>query len=270
MRGTPKILVGLAVTCGSVLGTLVTGPTAGARASSLIGANQVFAGLVNATQAQATIDVLCPGPTNTGHPLPNQSVAVSRAPSTATSAGFTGSRGRSVVAAFGGPTTNGPVTFDSYGSRPIPTSLILPCGGTGTVVFSPRPTSKTARNSTVKVTYLNLGVTPAARSDGSKAPNSPHTVTVTQADNGQSVTLHKGDRLDVRLSGPSGFTWTEPVSSDPGVLRRKAGSSGKTASASFLAVSAGTVTVTAIDNPNCYPLCEIASRPFGIDVSVTG
>lgn len=276
MRGTPKILVGLAVTCGSVLGTVVTGPVAGARASSLIGPKQLFVGLVNGTPAKATIDVLCPGPANTGHPLANQTVAVRLAPSTATSTGFTGSRGRSVVATFGGPATNAPVTFDSYGSRPIPTSLILPCGGTGTVVFSPRPTSKTARNATVTVSYLNMGATQAAPRTGAShashttSNTSSHTVIVTQADNGQSVALHKTDRLVVRLSGPSAFSWTEPVSSDAGVLRRKGGSAGKTATATFLAISAGHATVTAIDNPNCYPLCEIASRPFEIGVSVIG
>jgi hypothetical protein len=69
------------------------------------------------------------------------------------------------VAAFGGPATNASVTFTSYGSPPIPTSLVLPCSATGSVVFSPRPTSRTARSTTVTVTYLNLAAAPST--DGS-------------------------------------------------------------------------------------------------------
>ncbi|HEY7946922.1 MAG TPA: hypothetical protein VID75_04555 [Acidimicrobiales bacterium] len=269
MPKTPKIAIGLAVATGSLLGALVNGPVAGAGASTPIETNQLFVGLVNGKQSKATIDVLCPGPSTTGHALANQTVAVSRAPSTAASTGFTGSRGRSVVAVFGGPAANASVSFATYGSRPIPTSLILPCAGTGTVVFSPHPTSKTARNSTVPVTYLNLGVSPGAGLPA-PTPGRSRTVTVTEADNGRSITLHRGDRLDVTLAGRGGFTWTEPVSSNQAVLRRKAGSPGPTASATFLALSTGKAIVSAEDNPNCYPLCKIASRPFDVDVSVTG
>ena len=93
---------------------------------------------------------------------------------------------------------------------------------------------------------------------------------MTEADDGRSLTLHKDDRLDVRLAGLSAFTWTEPASSDPDVLLRQTGASGRNARANFLAVSHGKATVSAVDNPNCYPLCLIASRAFSVDVSVTG
>jgi hypothetical protein len=36
----------------------------------------------------------------------------------------------------------------------IPTALVLPCYGTGTVAFVPNPTSTTARNATVPVTFV--------------------------------------------------------------------------------------------------------------------
>lgn len=258
---------------GVLLGSLVTGPVAGARGDASIGSNQTFTGLVNGSEPTATIDVLCPGPANTGHPLAHQTVAVSRVPSaTAASSGFTGSRGRSIVALLGGPATNASVssvTFTAYGSRPIPTSLVLPCAGTGPIVFSAHPTSKTARSASVTVTYLNMGAAPA-RADAPARTHPSRTVTVTQADNGRSYSLHKGDRLRLKLAGQPGFTWTEPASSDPGVLRRTEGSSGRNAGADFLAVSTGTAMVTASDNPNCYPLCQIAVRPFQVDVSVTG
>jgi hypothetical protein len=262
MKRHLRIPTGMALALGVLLGSTVTGTLAGANPGSPIGSGQTFVGLVNGKQPTATVMVLCAGPSVTGHPLGHQTVAVSRAPAAATGAGFTGSRARSVVAGFGGPATNPSVTLRSYGTRPIPTSLVLPCAGEGKVVFSPRPTSKTARSTSVTVTYLNLGA--AARAAGSS-----RTVIVTQADSGRSLTLHKGDRLGVKLSGPAAFTWTEPVSSDPAVLRRRTGSSGADASATFLAVSLGKVTVTATDNPNCYPRCLIASRAFEVGVSIT-
>ena len=98
----------------------------------------------------------------------------------------------------------------------------------------------------------------------------PHTVTITDTDSGHSVTMHKDDGLDVELSGPSSYTWTEPLSSDQSVLRKVSGSSGATANAVFVAVGTGTATVTATDNPNCYPQCLAPSRAFQVTVSVTG
>lgn len=89
------------------------------------------------------------------------------------------------------------------------------------------------------------------------------TITVTQADSGHRYQLRKGDRLKVRLSGSSVYTWTEPATSDKAVLRRTGGSSGPTASATFLATAEGKVDITAIDNPNCYPQCLAPSRLLG-------
>ena len=97
---------------------------------------------------------------------------------------------------------------------------------------------------------------------------SPQTITVTQADSGQSVSLHEGDHLVVQLSGPAIYTWTEPVSSNGAVLARSTGSSGKAATASFVATLTGLVRVTASGNPNCYPQCLAPSRLFVLTVSV--
>jgi len=123
--------------------------------------HQAFVGLVNGATTNATIDVNCPGPLRlgqTGNPLPNQTMAVaSPVASTATVIGFTGSRGHSIVASLISASATSAsgltLTFTTYGAQPIPTSILLPCTGTATAVFVPRPTSSTARNSHVDVTF---------------------------------------------------------------------------------------------------------------------
>lgn len=98
----------------------------------------------------------------------------------------------------------------------------------------------------------------------------PRTLSVTEADSGHSYTLHVGDRLVVQLSGPSIYTWTESVSSNPAVLARSRGSSGATTTAIFVASAKGRARVTATDNPNCYPQCLPPSRLFVVTVTVLG
>ena len=39
----------------------------------------------------------------------------------------------------------------------IPTGIIVPCSGTGTVVFAPSPVSSTAKSAKLPVTFLNIG-----------------------------------------------------------------------------------------------------------------
>ena len=99
---------------------------------------------------------------------------------------------------------------------------------------------------------------------------SERTTTATQVDSGRSYTLRKGDHLDVELVGPSNYTWSEPTTSDQGVLRPVASTPGSTAAADFLAVGTGHARVSAIDNPNCYPQCLAPSRQFGVSASVAG
>jgi len=97
---------------------------------------------------------------------------------------------------------------------------------------------------------------------------SPRSNTITQADNGRSISLHVGGHLFIELAGPEISTWTKPISSNGAVLARSVGTSGTMATATFVAISAGNVRVTAIDNPNCYPQCLIPSRLFVLTVSV--
>jgi hypothetical protein len=137
-----------------------SGLAAPAFAGAPIGPNQSFLGEVNGKNNGAVVYVVCPGPIfpgRTGPPAGNQAVEVtpSRSPS---GPGFTGSLGNHVVVRFADdPTTK--MTLGSYDTpAPIPTSLRLPCGGTGKAVFKPKPTSGTARSAVVVVTYDNIAV----------------------------------------------------------------------------------------------------------------
>ena len=61
-----------------------------------------------------------------------------------------------IVADFGGSSaTPQRLTFSYYGvQEAIPTSFLLPCYGSGAVVFSPEPTSPTAKSFTVTVNFV--------------------------------------------------------------------------------------------------------------------
>ena len=94
------------------------------------------------------------------------------------------------------------------------------------------------------------------------------TVTVTVVDGGRHFTLRRGDRLRLSLTGPSAYTWTAPISSNSGVLRRVSSAVGANANALFVAAAPGMAQVTTVDNPNCYPLCLPPSRLFSVTVTV--
>jgi hypothetical protein len=125
-----------------------------------IGPHQYFAGVVNGQTGQALIQMGCIGPIHpgqTGHPLPGQTVNVVPVPSsTTTDVGYTGSAATAIDVTMGAPSST--VIFAVlryYGvTAPIPTSLVLPCAGSGTVVFIPSPTSTTARSASVAVTFV--------------------------------------------------------------------------------------------------------------------
>jgi hypothetical protein len=248
-----------------------------AASTAPIGPNESFIGLVNGHLSKATVEVFCPGPLRVGelgHPLSGQTLGVLPPPPSTVPpvrVGDTGSRGHSVVALFVvplppavPPTT---VTFTNYGTEPLPTTSLLPCFGSGRVEFSPQPTSKTARSVSVIVTFVPgcINVCPLTSVSGSS-----RSIIVTQADNGHSYRLHRGDHLDVELTGPSIYTWSEPTSSNQAVLKRLSGSSGSSAGAVFLAVGEGKAMVTAVGNPRCYPQCEIASLLFEVKITVSG
>ncbi|MEZ0070458.1 hypothetical protein ABIA32_006511 [Streptacidiphilus sp. MAP12-20] len=142
--------------------TAVCVPTASATGvvdPAPIGPGQLFTGLVNGTDVQAQINMACYGPVLpgvTGHPLPGQTVEVLPAPASGTTdVGYTGTAADRIDAGFGPSATTAPVTLTYYAVKvAIPTSLVLPCSGTGTVLFSPVPTSPSARSATLTVRYV--------------------------------------------------------------------------------------------------------------------
>jgi hypothetical protein len=166
-RGMSIGLVAGGLALAALIGSVAVAPTVSAQSVTPVGPHQSFFGLVNGTHPTAVIKVFCPGPIRvgqTGHPVGGQTVGVRLGPaSTAADSGYTGSLGRSIVVSFPSPvttppSTNPPITFRTYGTQPIPTSLVTPCAGRLPVVFSPVPTSKTARSAVVEVTYENIAV----------------------------------------------------------------------------------------------------------------
>jgi hypothetical protein len=142
----------LAAAC-AVLGACAPtppGPTA-------IGPDQRFSGLVNGSHDGAVITTVCAGPGwpgRTGHPVGGQTVSVVRDP---TGAGDTGDYS-SVFAQTS--TAFDVVAFDTYGTdRELPTTLDVPCDGTGTVTFLQCfgiIACRNGRPDVVKVTFLNI------------------------------------------------------------------------------------------------------------------
>jgi hypothetical protein len=125
-----------------------------------IGPDQNFVGLVNGDRDAATIKMACFGPTwpgRTGHPFGGQAVSAQRVlTSDGKLVGNTGKIGRQIGVVFGDSSGDGPVLLRAYGiSAKIPTTLTLPCDGTGTVWFVPTPASLTARPAAVSVTYAS-------------------------------------------------------------------------------------------------------------------
>lgn len=125
--------------------------------AAAIGPNQHFVGALGGDPSSpATLAMGCFGPITpgeTGHPLANQFAEV-LAPSvssgSAVGLGFTGTLADAVditiVYARGTVVVVTPIgEVTAYGQElEIPTSLVLPCSGAGTLVFSPTPTSATA------------------------------------------------------------------------------------------------------------------------------
>ena len=125
-----------------------------------IGPNQAFVGLVNDATTNATIRMACFGPVfpgETGHPIDGQTVkALPVTSPTPLRPGFTGSAATSIGVDFTLSSSTVPPVLLKMWAVPgkIPTTLTLPCFGTGTVAFIPLPGSPTARTATVTVTYV--------------------------------------------------------------------------------------------------------------------
>jgi hypothetical protein len=119
-----------------------------------IGPGQGFIPLVNGQSTNSTVLVDCPTG-GSGYPAPGQTLAVKQASPAGTQApGLTGTAADSIEVGTGDPGTGG-VPLRLY-DRPvaIPTTLVVPCGGTGLFTFVPVPDSPTATAASVKVTFV--------------------------------------------------------------------------------------------------------------------
>ncbi len=116
---------------------------------------QLFNGFVNDQRPRATISMACFGPirpAQTGHPMAGQQLSVSR--SLDVPGGNTGSAGTRIKVMIGGAHPVRAAIFTHYGTQPLPTWLMLPCGGEGMVRFVPEPTSATAGSDVVHVSFV--------------------------------------------------------------------------------------------------------------------
>ena len=130
--------------------------------------NQYFSASVNGQLgigAPAAIQMACFGPLRpgqTGHPMAGQTVEVFRPEVIVAHQGFTGPNAHSISVFLSGPppapaSAAGNVTLTRYAvPKKIPTSLVLPCSGTGNVTFAPFPTTPIgpASDAVVPVTYV--------------------------------------------------------------------------------------------------------------------
>lgn len=134
-----------------------------------VGPKQYFYGQVfgiSSSTMQDVIEVVCAGAANTGHPAPGQFVEVQQVfPPVATTVGYTGNFGAEIDANL--IWSRGTITvvtaiakFVSYGvSMPIPTSITVPCGGSGVMSFAPSPNpDNSGKPSNVNVTFEGPGV----------------------------------------------------------------------------------------------------------------
>jgi hypothetical protein len=137
-----------------------------------VGPKQYFDGEVfglTSASAQDVIQVSCAGPATTGHPVAGQYVAAHQFfPPIATTYGYTGNSGAEIdvnlIYSIGTITVATPtfakLTYYDTKSE-IPTSLTVPCSGTGVVVFTPSPDPDgSGIASDVNVTFESSGVSP--------------------------------------------------------------------------------------------------------------
>jgi hypothetical protein len=156
----PRLVAG--AVAGFALAGLAFAPAAAAAATP-IGPNQIFLGRVNGSSTTVKFDVVCPGAANKGHAV-NDTVGVEKLQDPIPGFGRTG-KASAIEAKL--EYTSGtlavlePVTkFTTYTTKPVPSSVVTPCSGTGKMIFAPVNGGDGATPSSVPVTFVNLGDTP--------------------------------------------------------------------------------------------------------------
>lgn len=163
-RAMWRVLAGVAA---GVVASAAPGGPAMAGVALHVQPHQQFGGTVNHATANATIAMACFGPTRpgqTGHPMAGQHLGIF-IPEVLMNPHFgnTGARGRAITAriitAAGRPVQVAVFTeFIRTGAlysatKPLSTRVTLPCGASGTVVFTPVPDGAGAQPATVAVTF---------------------------------------------------------------------------------------------------------------------
>ena len=124
--------------------------------------NGFFSGYINGhPPGPAIIRTDCFGPVTpgeTGHPLAGQTIEVepASAAGSALDVGYTGSAAHSIVATLGPSAASNSILADFtsyYVIDYLPTTITVPCSGTGVVTFTPLPTSPTASSAKLGVTF---------------------------------------------------------------------------------------------------------------------
>jgi hypothetical protein len=168
MVGQRRVALGtVLVALLSVAGALPAG------AATRVGHKQYFTGVINGTNGNTVtpidIQVACSGPAGsgqTGHPLSGQTLAVHQMfppSSDGGSLGYTGHDVKIEVFFNAVPPARpkaraaaGSVVFTRYDKpQALPTSVTLPCTGTGTVWFTPIAVVPPSRSESVPVEFVS-------------------------------------------------------------------------------------------------------------------
>jgi hypothetical protein len=229
--------------------------------------DQQFVGLVNGYTQNATIKMACFGPVRPdqqGHPFAGQWAEVLKA-EVIRNFGYTGSLGTSIVADFPGTgVTPQRLTFSSYGvTETIPTTWFFPCSGPGTVVFSPQPTSPTAKSFTVTVNFVGQ---PAAAQAASAA-----CTVITRADSGKTFLMSKQSCDLLELTDTGGIHWDTPTVSGDSIHLEPLPIASPVAGQFWRIVpdDLGDSTITALGHPICpTPACPQYVVLFQVKIRV--
>lgn len=154
-------MLGLAVAA-AVAVALQAGPAQ----AGPVAPKQYFTGVINGKAGNTTIPIpikiACAAGGTTGHPRAGQTLAVHQLfPPASGSVGYTGTDSK-IEVFFIAPPPRGarlgaaPPTFTRYDRpQPLPTSVTLPCSGTGTVWFTPVPVIPPSMSAGVPVKYVS-------------------------------------------------------------------------------------------------------------------
>ena len=161
------LMLGASLVVGSTA-AVATGAGAAVPPQGKIGPNQYFSASIDGQLgigSPAIIRMACFGPLHpgqTGHPMAGQTMEVFRPEVVVTHLGYTGPSAHRISAFFNAPppsaaTATGNISFTHYAvPKKIPTSLVLPCAGSGNVYFVPFPSTPLgpATDAVVPVTYV--------------------------------------------------------------------------------------------------------------------